>query len=122
MSTGCSQASQSFLCPLPYPSASLMISPLLASTQVWEWVGWGGLRAAMVVKVMNRVWQDPTTFGSPGLCPLRPQHPPLGKSLFHSMALDLPETRGLLQASWSRASGGGLATPLNARRELAASS
>lgn len=30
-----------------------MASPLLASTQVWEWVGWGGLRAAMVVKVMS---------------------------------------------------------------------
>lgn len=53
VSTGCSQASQSFLCPLPYPSASLTASPLLTSTQVWEWVGWGGLRAAMVVKVMS---------------------------------------------------------------------
>ena len=51
--TGCSQASQSFLCPSPYPSASLTASPLLASTQVWEWVVWGGIRAAMVVKVMS---------------------------------------------------------------------
>lgn len=42
-----------FLCPSPYPSASLTASPLLASTQVWEWVAWGGIRAAMVVKVMS---------------------------------------------------------------------
>lgn len=53
VSTGCSQASQFFLCPSPYPSASLTASPLLASTQVWEWVAWGGIRAAMVVKVMS---------------------------------------------------------------------
>lgn len=96
MPTRCSLALWSLPMHFALPSASLTASLLLTSTRVWEWVGWCGIRAAIVAKVLSFAGSHRPPFLWLVPCSNGPHHLPLRERLFPSTALDLPETRGHL--------------------------